>query len=87
MLPYNCLGLSILTSTTIMVPLIATELSGKRKTSVIIIFIFGIRSIHYGCFVECRFTSKVLGIGAAENYWGGVKAMKYGKIYAISSDV
>ena len=31
------------------------------------------------CFVACRVTSKVLGIGAAESYWGGVKKIKYGK--------
>ena len=38
-------------------------------------------------FVECRFTSKVLGIGAAEYSWGDVKTIKSGKRYAISSDV
>ena len=38
-------------------------------------------------FVICRFKSKVLGIGAAENYWGDVKTIKSGKRSAISSDV
>ena len=35
----------------------------------------------------CRVTSKVLGIGAAEGYWGDVKMIKSGKRYAISSNV
>ena len=38
-------------------------------------------------FVACRVTSKVLGIGAAESSWGDFKKIKYGKIYAIRSDV
>ena len=38
-------------------------------------------------FVECRVTSKVIGIGAAENSWGDVKTIKSGKRSAISSDV
>ena len=38
-------------------------------------------------FVECRFTSKVLVIGAAEHSWGDVKTIKSGKISAISSDI
>ena len=38
-------------------------------------------------FFACRFTSKVLGIGAAEQSWGDVKTIKYGKRSAISSDV
>ena len=38
-------------------------------------------------FVACRVTSKVLGIGAAERFWGDVKTIKYGKISSISSDV
>ena len=38
-------------------------------------------------FVACRFTPKVLGIGAAERSWGDVKAIKSGKISAISSYV
>ena len=38
-------------------------------------------------FVACRGTSKVLGIGAAEHSWGDVNTIKYGKIYAIISDV
>ena len=38
-------------------------------------------------FVSWWATSKVLGIGAAEPYWGDVKTIKYGKISAISSDV
>ena len=38
-------------------------------------------------FVACRLTSKVLGIGAAENCWGEVKIIKSGKRSAISSDV
>ena len=39
------------------------------------------------CFLACRFTWKALGIGAAENYSGDVKTIKYDKIYAIGSDV
>ena len=38
-------------------------------------------------FVACRFTSKVLGIGAAESSWGEVKTIKSGKISATNSDV
>ena len=38
-------------------------------------------------FVACRVTSKVLGIGAAERFWGDVKTIKSGKRYAINSDV
>ena len=38
-------------------------------------------------FVACRFTSKVLGIGAPERSWGDVKTIKSGKRSAISSDV
>ena len=38
-------------------------------------------------FCWCRFTSKVLGIGAAERSWGDVNTIKYGKRSAISSDV
>ena len=38
-------------------------------------------------FVACRFTSKVLGIGASERSWGDVKTIKSGKRSDISSDV
>ena len=38
-------------------------------------------------FVACRVTSKVLGIGASEIYWGYLKTIKYGKIFYIRSDV
>ena len=38
-------------------------------------------------FVAYRVTSKVLGIGTAERYWGDVKTIKYGKRYAIRIDV
>ena len=37
------------------------------------------------CFVPCRFTSKVIGIGASEHSWGDVKTIKSGKRSAISS--
>ena len=39
------------------------------------------------CFVSCRVTSKVLGIGEAERSWGDARKIKSGKISAISSDV
>ena len=35
-------------------------------------------------FVACRFTSKILEIGAAESSWIDVKTIKSGKISAIS---
>ena len=38
-------------------------------------------------FVACRFTSKVLGIGASESSWDTVKTIKSVKRSAISSDV
>ena len=38
-------------------------------------------------FFSCRFTSKFLGIGAAERSWGDVKKIKSGKRSAIISDV
>ena len=38
-------------------------------------------------FVACRTTSKVIGIGAADRSWGGLKTIEYGKRSAISSDV
>ena len=38
-------------------------------------------------FVACRFTSKVLGIGASERSWGDVKTIKSGKISYIVSYV
>ena len=38
-------------------------------------------------FASCRVTSKFIGIGAAERSWGDVKTIKYGKRYAIISDV
>ena len=38
-------------------------------------------------FVACRVTSNILVIFAAERSWGDVKIIKYGKRYAISSDV
>ena len=38
-------------------------------------------------FVACRFTSTVLGIGAAEHSWGDLKTIKSGKISTIGSDV
>ena len=38
-------------------------------------------------FVACRATSKIIGIGAAERSWGNGKTIKYGKRYAIRSDV
>ena len=39
------------------------------------------------CFVACRVTSKVLGVGAAERSWGDTKTIKSGKRSVISSDV
>ena len=39
------------------------------------------------CFVACRVTSKVLGIGVTERSWGDVKTIKSGKRSAIISDV
>ena len=38
-------------------------------------------------FVAFRFTSKVLGTGAAERSWGDIKTIKYVKRSAISSYV
>ena len=38
-------------------------------------------------FVACRVTSKVIGIGVEERYWGDLKTIKSGKISAIRSDV
>ena len=38
-------------------------------------------------FVARRVTSKVIGIGTAQRYWGDVKTIKYGKRSAISSYV
>ena len=38
-------------------------------------------------FVACWVTPTVLGIGAAERYWGDVKKIQSKKISAISSDV
>ena len=38
-------------------------------------------------FFALRVTSKVIGIGAAEDSWGDVKTIKSGKRYDISSDV
>ena len=38
-------------------------------------------------FVACRVTSKVIGIGAVERSWGGIKTIKSGKRSDISSDV
>ena len=38
-------------------------------------------------FVVCRFTPKILGIGAAECSWEDVQTIKSGKISAISSDL
>ena len=38
-------------------------------------------------FVACRFTSKVLGIGASERSWGDVKKIKSGKRSYIGTDV
>ena len=54
--------------------------------------ICGIKNIHFLSprflvFFVCRVTSKVLGIGAEERYWGDVKTIIYGEISAISSDV
>ena len=38
-------------------------------------------------FVACRFTSKVLGIGASERSWGDIKTINSREISAYSSDV
>ena len=38
-------------------------------------------------FVPHIFTSKVLGIGEAERYWGDAETIKSGKRYATSNDV
>ena len=38
-------------------------------------------------FFACRVTLKVIGVGAAERYWGDVKTLKSGKRSAISNDV
>ena len=38
-------------------------------------------------FLACRVTSKVLGIGEAERYWGDVKTIKFCNRSTISSDV
>ena len=38
-------------------------------------------------FVACRFTSKIISIGAAERSWGDVKKIRSEKWYGISSDV
>ena len=38
-------------------------------------------------FLACRVTSKVIGIFASECYWGDIKTIKSGKIFAIRSDV
>ena len=43
----------------------------NQKYSLLCIKVFG--------FVACRFTSKVLGIGAAGSSWGDVKTIKSGK--------
>ena len=39
------------------------------------------------CFVACRVTSKVLGIGAADRSWQNLKTIKSGKIFTTRSDV
>ena len=45
-------------------------------------------SLHKGyCFLACRVTSKVLGIGAYEHSWGDVYTTKCVKRYAIRSDL
>ena len=67
------------------------NLSGKAKTSEMVIVICGIK-YSLPCnkvlvFVTCRVTSKVLGIGSEERYWGDVCTIKSGKRSAISSDV
>ena len=38
-------------------------------------------------FVVCRVTSKVLGIGVAERYWGDINTIKYIRISATRSYV
>ena len=38
-------------------------------------------------FVACIFTSKVIGIGTEERYWGEVNTINSGKRSDISSDV
>ena len=38
-------------------------------------------------FVTCRVILKVLGIGAAESFWGDVKSIKYGESSSIIIDV
>ena len=68
------------------------NLYGKSKTSKMVTVICGIKNIHFLAsrflvFVACRFTSNVLGIGAAEHSWGDVKTIKSRKRSAISSDV
>ena len=74
-----------------MVNLTGMNLSGKAKTPEMVIVICGIR-YSLPCtkvidFVACRVTSKVLGIGAAQTYWGDVNKIKLCKRPAISSGV
>ena len=75
-----------------MVHLTGTNLYGKAKTSEMVTEMRDIKNIHFLApnflgFFSCRVTSKVIGIGAAEHYWGDVKIIKPGKRSAISSDV
>ena len=48
----------------------------------------GIRSTHFRSpgFVDCRATSKTLGIGVSERSWGDVKSTKDGKRASLSSE-
>ena len=67
------------------------DLYGKTKTSEMVTVICYIK-IFIPCtkilgFVACKFTSKFFDSVAVENSSGDVNKIKYGKRYAISSDV